>query len=100
MNVRVTEHAKRVIRAHVRSGRFTSEAEVVEAALQLLDRSGARRFESTPSALTEEDFQRRLAGLGLMSPIPDPSADVDEPDDQPVEIEGEPLSETVIRERR
>jgi hypothetical protein len=38
--------------------------------------------------------------LGLMSRLPDVAADVDDPDDRPIAIEGEPLSNTVIRERR
>jgi hypothetical protein len=33
--------------------------------------------------------------------LPNPSLDIDDdPDDQPVPIKGEPLSETIIRERR
>jgi hypothetical protein len=35
-----------------------------------------------------------------MSQFPDADADFDDPDDEPVPIKGEPLSETVIRERR
>ncbi len=38
---------------------------------------------------------------GLITLLPDPSLDIDDdPDDQPVPIKGEPLSETIIRERR
>jgi hypothetical protein len=39
---------------------------------------------------------------GLVSKLPDPADDIDDddPDDQPIEIPGEPLSETIIRERR
>ena len=38
---------------------------------------------------------------GLITRLPDPSLDIDDdPDDQPVTIKGEPLSETIIRERR
>jgi hypothetical protein len=48
-------------------------------------------------SLTEEEFQRRLLELGLMSQIP---TGEDDADDVPVTIRGEPLSETVIRERR
>ena len=40
-----------------------------------------------------------LIEIGLMSQLPD-TADFDDPDDEPVPIKGEPLSETVIRERR
>jgi hypothetical protein len=41
-----------------------------------------------------------LLELGLMSQLPDTDAYFDDPDDQLIDIKGEPLSETVIRERR
>ena len=52
--------------------------------------------------LTEAEFQRHLLSIGLMTSLPDPSLDIDDddPDDAPVAIKGEPLSETIIRERR
>ena len=56
--------------------------------------------EESPRRLTEAEFDRYLVDLGLMSRVPDTDADCDDPDDQLVEIRGEPLSETVIRERR
>ena len=39
---------------------------------------------------------------GLITRLPDPTLDIDDddPEDQPVTIKGEPLSETIIRERR
>ena len=39
---------------------------------------------------------------GRIASLPDPALDIDDddPDDQPVAIKGEPLSETIIRERR
>jgi hypothetical protein len=39
---------------------------------------------------------------GLLASLPDPALDIDDddPDDQPVPIKGEPLSETILRERR
>ena len=49
---------------------------------------------------TKDDFHRHLIEIGLMSRLPDTAADYDDPDDEPVPIKGEPLSETVIRERR
>ena len=51
-------------------------------------------------SLTKEEFHQRLLEMGLMSQLPDTDADFDDPDDRLVEIKGEPLSETVIRERR
>ncbi len=52
--------------------------------------------------LTRDEFNQRLMAAGLITRLPDPSLDIDDddPDDQPVPIRGEPLSETIIRERR
>jgi hypothetical protein len=50
--------------------------------------------------LTKDEFHRRLVEIGLMSQLPDTAADYDDPDDAPIAIKGEPLSETVIRDRR
>ena len=52
--------------------------------------------------LTRDEFNRRLIAAGLITRLPDPSLDIedDDPEDQPVVIEGEPLSETIMRERR
>jgi hypothetical protein len=41
-----------------------------------------------------------LIEIGLMSQLPDTDADYDDPDGQLIDIKGEPLSETIIRERR
>jgi hypothetical protein len=55
---------------------------------------------SKPPSLDE--LHRKMMARGLIRRLPDPSLDVDDddPDDQPVPIKGEPLSETIIRERR
>jgi len=52
--------------------------------------------------LTRGEFYQRLMAAGLITRLPDPSLDIDDddPDDQPVTIMGEPLSETIFRERR
>jgi hypothetical protein len=52
--------------------------------------------------LTRDEFNRRLMAAGLITRLPDPALDIDDddPEDQPIAIEGEPLSETIIRERR
>ena len=53
----------------------------------------------TPSI---EELHRKMMARGLILRLPDPSLDLDDddPEDQPVPIEGEPLSETILRERR
>ncbi len=52
--------------------------------------------------LTRDEFNQRLMAAALITRLPDPSLDIDkdDPADQPVPIKGEPLSETIIRERR
>ena len=50
--------------------------------------------------MTKNEFHRHLIEVGLMSNLPDTAADFDDPADEPIPIKGEPLSETVIRERR
>ena len=49
-----------------------------------------------------EELHRKMIARGLITRLPDPSLDIDDddPDDQPVPIKGEPLSETILRERR
>lgn len=37
---------------------------------------------------------------GLLSQLPNSADDIDDDQEEPAEIEGEPLSETIIRERR
>lgn len=65
---------------------------------------GAKRAKATPQSakkpMTKDEFHRHLIEIGLMSQLPDTAADYDDPDDEPIAIKGEPLSETVIRERR
>jgi hypothetical protein len=50
--------------------------------------------------LTKEEFHRHFVEIGLMSQLPHTDADFEDPDDQLIDIKGEPLSATVIRERR
>jgi hypothetical protein len=52
--------------------------------------------------LTADEFNQRLLAAGRIASLPDPALDIDDddPDDAPVPIKGEPLSETIIRERR
>jgi hypothetical protein len=65
----------------------------------------AKRANSAPApakARSIEELHRKMMARGLILRLPDPSLDIDDddPDDQPVPIKGEPLSETIIRERR
>ena len=52
--------------------------------------------------LSIDELHRQMMTSGLITRLPDPTLDIDDddPEDQPVTIKGEPLSETIIRERR
>ena len=53
---------------------------------------------------SEEELERkvlkRLLAKGLISEIVEPMTDDEDDEFEPIEIEGEPLSEMIIRERR
>jgi hypothetical protein len=65
---------------------------------------GAKRDEADKAnptkPMTVAELHQKLLAEGRVSRLPDVAADFDDPDDQPVAIKGEPLSETIIRERR
>jgi hypothetical protein len=50
--------------------------------------------------MSEEEFKQQLLRSGLMSSLPTPADPASRPVFEPIAIEGEPLSETIIRERR
>lgn len=52
--------------------------------------------------LTPAEVDQQLLARGLLTRLPDPSQDVDDDDleDLPIPVEGEPVSQTIVRERR
>lgn len=62
---------------------------------------GAPTNGETKRQLTEHEINTILFHEGIIGNIPDPTKYADYDDDfEPIEIIGEPLSETIIRERR
>ncbi len=56
--------------------------------------------ESKPT-MTEEEFERHLYEKGIISEVKPPITDFSRYDDyEPITVTGEPISETIIRERR
>jgi putative addiction module CopG family antidote len=101
MNTHLSEESKCFVRSLVQSGRYASEEEILEEALRLLEQREQALLPTDKKPMTEDKFERHLVAIGTMSrgpPPPDP--DRPERDFGPVVIEGEPLSETIIRERR
>jgi hypothetical protein len=63
-----------------------------------LDKMAAPAKRAAP--VSEDDFERELLYAGLMTSLPTPADPASRPAFQPIAIDGEPLSETIIRERR
>jgi Arc/MetJ-type ribon-helix-helix transcriptional regulator len=118
MKIHVSDDVENAIDAAVRSGRFASADEMIAK----LVREEARRSRKPkqPRALKKggdrtrtdaaepdkpkalDELHRRWLASGLITQLPDPAQDIDDddPEDQPVVIKGEPLSQTILRERR
>jgi Arc/MetJ-type ribon-helix-helix transcriptional regulator len=100
MTIHLPEDLERYLQAEVSKGHFASEEEAITQAVRLLEQ---RTPEPQPQAkpLSEEEWERRLVQSGLLSSIPPgPPATRARRAFKPIRIQGEPLSETIIRERR
>jgi hypothetical protein len=62
--------------------------------------SGAPSPTSGLTPISEEEFKQHLLQSGRISSLPTPTDPASRPVHQPIALEGEPLSETIIRERR
>jgi Arc/MetJ-type ribon-helix-helix transcriptional regulator len=116
MTIHLSKELERFIHDAVRAGRYASEDDVIRDALtqlkqsvpdatplpaQRAKRAKAKAAPAQPTKpLTVAELHQKLLAEGRISRLPDTGADFDDPDDQPITIEGEPLSQTVIRERR
>jgi Arc/MetJ-type ribon-helix-helix transcriptional regulator len=111
MTIHLPEDLKRFVQDAVRGGRYANQDDVIRDALtrlrQTMPANGSKSRGRAKSAelpkkrvITEVELQQHMLEIGLMTQLPDTAADFDDPDDQPINIKGEPLSETIIRERR
>ena len=115
MIIHLSKDLAQIIHNAVRDGFYAREDDVIRDALTRLQQTmpeptrasgkGAKRTKAAPQKkkpLTEAEFDQHLLSIGLITSLPDPAQDIDDadPDDAPVIIKGEPLSETIIRERR
>ncbi len=112
MTIRLTKDLEQIVQDAVRAGLYAREDDVIRDALLRLketmpgDAAAAHQDDKEDEPSEErrliDALNRRLIAAGLVVQLPDPAQDIDDddPEDQPIEIEGEPLSETIIRERR
>jgi len=112
MTIRLSKELEQIVHDAVRAGLYAREDDVIrDALLRLKDempKDATTQRRKVQVARSPEDrpmidaLNQRLLTAGLITQLPDPSQDIDDddPEDQPIEIAGEPLSETIIRERR
>lgn len=103
MTIHLPEHLESYLRDLVREGLFPCEDDVIRDALER-----HRRARRSPVAtaddgavLASQELQRRLMEAGIISEIKPPITDLAPYQNRrAVPIQGEPISETLIRERR
>lgn len=101
MTIQLPNDLENSIRAEVASGHFASVDDAMAQAARLLLRQRRQEGQdATSKPPTEAEFKQQLLKSGLMTSLPTPTDPATRPPFQPVTLEGEPLSETIIRERR
>jgi Arc/MetJ-type ribon-helix-helix transcriptional regulator len=101
MTIHLPNDLENSILAEVHSGHFASvDDAMAEAARLLLRQRHLERQAKAATPPTEAEFKQQLLKSGLMTSLPTPADPASRPAFQPITIEGEPLSETIIRERR
>jgi Arc/MetJ-type ribon-helix-helix transcriptional regulator len=100
MTVDLPKDLETLIRSLVETGKFASLDEAMTQAARLLIKEQAERSRAVQTLTAEQEVLQAMLDAGLLTELPDAAFDYEDPDDEPVEILGEPLSETVIRERR
>jgi putative addiction module CopG family antidote len=100
MTVHLPEDLERYVLSEVQHGRFASADEAVCEAVRLL-RQQHQSQNAPAQQLTEQEFEQKLVRAGFLALRP--AGDAGKPTLprlEPVRIQGEALSETIIRERR
>jgi Arc/MetJ-type ribon-helix-helix transcriptional regulator len=117
MTVRLSKELEQIVHDAVAAGLYAREDDVIRDALTRLEQTlpkaartlakkakAANHAKAVPQKrkkpFTIAEIHQQMLASGLMTQLPDTAADFDDPDDVPITIKGEPLSETIIRERR
>jgi putative addiction module CopG family antidote len=97
MTIHLPEDLDRYLESEVRSGRFSSTEDAITQALRLLRQ---REAQLQRKQLTPDDVNQQLLEAGLLSQIPPRPEHGTYEEFSPIAVEGEPVSETIVRERR
>ena len=113
MIIRLAEDLEQIVHEAIETGLYAGEDEVIRDALTRLKpsippasgRSDRKDGKARPVVAAQQpvspgELNRRLLAAGLVTELPNLSLDLDDSEEPLIEIEGEPLSETILRERR
>ena len=107
MTIHLPEHLERYLHDQVQAGRYLTEDEVIPTPWSGTGKREHRpprasgQPELTPEEIADQELQRRLLAAGIISEIKPPITDLTPYQNRrAVPIQGEPISETAIRERR
>src|SRR6266436_1772539 len=103
MTIHLSKDLEQIIHDAVRSGLYAREDDVIRDALLRLQRA-MPKDKSTPSRkpkngksasqtqqpLSPDELNQRLLASGLLTQLPDPAQDIDDDEDPPIAIKGEP----------
>jgi hypothetical protein len=104
MDVQLREDLKRLVSDQIRSGRYSrGEAVIREVQAWIREKEAGEVPEPTTAspAMNDEEFRQHLIQKGRVSQLPDADWGSRTPDHwEPIHVEGEPVSQTILRERR
>ena len=106
MTIHLPEHLERYVHDQVQAGLYLTEDDVIRDALERhLQSEPAKavtsQAELTPEQVASQELQRRLLAAGIISEIKPPITDLTPYRNRSaVPVQGEPISEAIIRERR
>jgi Arc/MetJ-type ribon-helix-helix transcriptional regulator len=99
MTIHLPEDLERYLQDEVQGGGFASPDEAIIEALRLL-RQNREEARFHRKALTTDELNQQLVEAGLLSQIPACIDPTSYEEFSPIAVQGEPVSETIIRERR
>jgi Arc/MetJ-type ribon-helix-helix transcriptional regulator len=103
MDVQLREDLERLVNDHIRTGRYSRGEDVIREVQAWIREQVAGEAPEPPvrPPMTDEEFRQHLLQTGRISQLPDADWKSRTTDHwEPIHVEGEPVSQTILRERR